>query len=86
MADARRGSPTRALEGCLQLLAAAPGHRGAASLALVLAARLGRPSDRAEALVHLARPVWPALRSVLLAAAADAATQLVGSVSGAAQP
>ncbi len=67
----RRGEEARALEDVLPLLVEAPGHRGAASAALLLATRVGRVRERADALVQLAGPVWPALRAVLLALAAE---------------
>jgi hypothetical protein len=61
----------KALDEVLPLLHEAPGHRGAACAALFLATRSDRPRERADALVQLAGPVWPALRSTLLAAAAE---------------
>lgn len=67
----RAGDEARALADVLPLLSEAPGHRGASSAALVLATRTGRVRARADALVQLAGPVWPALRAVLLALAAD---------------
>jgi tetratricopeptide (TPR) repeat protein len=87
----RRGDEERALAEVLPLLSEAPGHRGAACTALVLATRLarkarvseapegvdqsallaGRARERADALVQLAGPVWPALRSILLSVAAQ---------------
>jgi hypothetical protein len=67
----RGGDEVRALEETLAALADAPGHRGAASLALLLASRLGRPKDRADALVQIAGPAWPSLRASLLAVAAE---------------
>lgn len=87
----RRGDEERALAEVLPLLSEAPGHRGAACTALVLATRLarkarvseapegvdrsallsGRARERADALVQLAGPVWPALRSILLSVAAE---------------
>ena len=67
----RAGDEARALEEVLPLLGEAPSHRGAASAALVLASRAGEPRQRAEALVQLAGPVQGALRSVLLAVAAE---------------
>ncbi|WP_437983144.1 hypothetical protein [Sorangium sp. So ce117] len=66
----RQGQDARALDEVLPLLGEAPGHRGAASAALVLATRTGRLRERADALVQLAAPVWPALRAVLLSIAA----------------
>src|SRR5262249_56277971 len=52
----------------------AVGGRGpgaAASRVLLLAARLGRTKERADALVQLAGPIWAGLRAVLLAVAAE---------------
>ncbi|MGK3998315.1 hypothetical protein [Sorangium sp. So ce1024] len=66
----RQGEDARALDEVLPLLSDAPGHRGAASAALVLATRTGRLRERADAIVQLAAPVWPALRAVLLSLAA----------------
>ncbi|WP_437589551.1 hypothetical protein [Sorangium sp. So ce1000] len=66
----RQGQDARALDEVWPLLGEAPGHRGAASAALVLATRTGRLRERADALVQLAAPVWPALRAVLLSIAA----------------
>ncbi|WP_437570208.1 hypothetical protein [Sorangium sp. So ce542] len=66
----RQGQDARALDEVSPLLGEAPGHRGAASAALVLATRAGRLRERADAIVQLAAPVWPALRAVLLAVAA----------------
>ncbi|MGK4008818.1 tetratricopeptide repeat protein [Sorangium sp. So ce1036] len=68
--DRRLGRDERALDDLLPLLVEAPGHRGAASAALVLATRTGRARGRADAMVQLAAPAWPALRAVLLALAA----------------
>ncbi|MEO7327655.1 MAG: hypothetical protein ABI193_03685, partial [Minicystis sp.] len=67
----RRGDEVQALEEVLPLLGEAPGHRGAACAALFLATRARRPRERANALGQLAGPVWPALRSTLLAVAAE---------------
>ncbi|WP_437278424.1 hypothetical protein WME90_45625 [Sorangium sp. So ce375] len=67
----RQGHDARALDEVSPLLGEAPGHRGAASAALVLATRTGRLRERADALVQLAAPVWPALRAVLLSIAAS---------------
>ncbi|WP_437957804.1 hypothetical protein WME76_41970 [Sorangium sp. So ce119] len=67
----RQGQDARALDEVLPLLSDAPGHRGAASAALVLATRTGRLRERADAIVQLAAPVWPALRAVLLSLAAE---------------
>jgi hypothetical protein len=67
----RGGDEIKALEEVLPLLGEAPGHRGAACAALFLATRVDRPRARAEALGQLAGPVWPALRSMLLAVAAE---------------
>ncbi|WP_437886340.1 hypothetical protein [Sorangium sp. So ce307] len=67
----RQGQDARALDEVLPLLSDAPGHRGAASAALVLATRTGRLRERADAIVQLAVPVWPALRAVLLSLAAE---------------
>lgn len=67
----RAGDPTRALEEAEALLAEAPGHRWAASVALLLAQQAGRPEARAEALEQLAGPVSVTLRAVLLAVAAE---------------
>jgi hypothetical protein len=67
----RRGDEQAALEEVLPVLTEAPGHRGAASAALILATRAGRPRERADALMQVAGPAWPALRSVLLSVAAD---------------
>ncbi|XXY44123.1 hypothetical protein WME91_29360 [Sorangium sp. So ce269] len=66
----RQGQDARALDEVLPLLSDAPGHRGAASTALVLATRTGRQRERADAIVQLAAPLWPALRAVLLSLAA----------------
>lgn len=67
----RAGDEDRALSVVLPLLTEAPGHRGAASAALLFATRTWRVKERADALVQLAGPVWPALRAVLLASAAE---------------
>ncbi|MFO0756786.1 MAG: hypothetical protein U0359_09855 [Byssovorax sp.] len=67
----RRGDEAKALDEVLPLLTEAPGHRGAACTALFLATRADRGRARADALVQLAGPVWPALRSTLLAVAAE---------------
>lgn len=67
----RQCDEARALTDVLPLLAEAPGHRGAASAALLLATRTGQTCERADALVQLAGPVWPALRAVLLALSAE---------------
>ncbi|MEP7123896.1 MAG: hypothetical protein ABJE95_23410, partial [Byssovorax sp.] len=66
----RRGDEAGALDVVRELLHEAPGHRGAACTTLLLATRVGRAHDRADALVQLAGPVWPALRAALLAVAA----------------
>ncbi|WP_437967281.1 hypothetical protein WMF04_48350 [Sorangium sp. So ce260] len=66
----RQGHDARALDEVSPLLSEATGHRGAASAALVLATRTGRLRERADAIVQLAAPVWPALRAVLLSVAA----------------
>jgi hypothetical protein len=67
----RRGDESAALDEVRALLHEAPGHRGAACATLLLATRAGRPQDRADALLQLAGPVWPALRATLLAVAAE---------------
>ncbi len=67
----RRGDEARALEEVRPVLADAPGHRGAACAALLFATRAGRARERADALVQIAGPASPALRSVLLAVAAE---------------
>ncbi len=67
----RRGDEVRALEEVQPLLTEAPGHRGAACAALLFATRAGRTRERADALVQIAGPSRPALRSVLLAVAAE---------------
>lgn len=67
----RRGDEGLALVEVQPLLAEAPGHRGGASAALLLAARAGDGRARAEALVEIAAPAWPGLRAVLLAVAAE---------------
>ncbi|MFT3775686.1 MAG: hypothetical protein QM820_60845 [Minicystis sp.] len=67
----RRGSEEQALAEVLPILAEAPGHRGAAGAALLLATRLGRRKESADAIAQLAGPAWPALRAVLLAVAAE---------------
>jgi hypothetical protein len=66
-----QGSEERALEEVLPLLTEAPGHRGAACAALLLATRTARHRERADAMVQLAGPAWPALRAMLLAVAAE---------------
>ncbi|AKT36678.1 uncharacterized protein CMC5_007980 [Chondromyces crocatus] len=67
----REGDESAAIEAVLPLLSEVPGHRGAASAVLVFATQMGRIRERADALVQLAGPVWPALRAVLLALAAE---------------
>jgi cellulose synthase operon protein C len=67
----RRGDEGRALEEVLPVLVEAPGHRGAACAALLFATRAGRARERADALVQLAGPAPPPLRSMLLAVAAE---------------
>ena len=67
----RQGDERRALEDVVPLLLEAPGHRGASSAALLLATRTGRGRERPDAIVQLAGPVWPGLRAVLLALAAE---------------
>lgn len=67
----RRGDEGRALEEVIPLLTEAPGHRGAASIALVLSTRGRRARERADALVQLSGPVSPAMRAMLLAVAAE---------------
>jgi tetratricopeptide (TPR) repeat protein len=71
----RGGDEAAALDEVRALLKEAPGHRGAACTTLLLATRVGQPHDRADALVQLAGPVWPALRATLLAVAAPLYTQ-----------
>ena len=66
----RAGDEARALDEVRTLLEETPGHREAA-WALLLASRAGRGRERAEALVQIAGPSWPALRAVLLAVAAE---------------
>ncbi|APR85618.1 Translation initiation factor 2 [Minicystis rosea] len=67
----RRGSEEKALAEVLPVLVEAPGHRGAAGAALLLATRLGRRKECADALAQLAGPAWPALRAVLLSVASE---------------
>ncbi len=69
----RDGHEQAALTDLRPLLTEAPGHRAGAALLAVLAARLGRPKDRAAALMELSRTATPALASVLLACAAELA-------------
>src|SRR6185437_7406976 len=67
----RRGDDARALEELSLLLADAPGHRAAASEALLFATRLGRVRERADMLAQIAGPAPAALRSMLLAVVSD---------------
>lgn len=71
----RRGDEAQALTEMRELLREAPGHRGAACTALLLATRAGQPQDRAEALQQLAGPAAPPLRATLLAVAAELLAQ-----------
>jgi hypothetical protein len=67
----RRGDEPRALEEAMRALEEAPGLRAAASAVLFYATRVGRTRERADALIHLASPAWPVVRSVVLAVAAE---------------